>query len=156
MKEKNSEGAFQKSVLVTDDNESITEMLKNVLESRYQVTTVNDSLKALELILATNYDLIISDIVMPHMNGIELHQEVRRKRPGIERRMLFISGALDGWFRDILEATGNLFLSKPFSLWDLLAVVNYFFTVYQVDECHSTRSQKLDEVPLSISFKRFT
>ena len=141
MKGENSEGAIRERVLIVDDEESITELLKLILESRYRVTTVNDSLSALELILTMDYDLIISDIMMPRMNGIELYYEVKRMRPGMEKRILFISGAMDGGFRGVVEEMGNVFLTKPFSLASFLEAVNRFFTTYQLKR-YSPRHDK--------------
>lgn len=148
MRGENSEGAIRERVLIVDDEESITEMLKLILESRYRVTTVNDSLSALELILTMDYDLIISDIMMPRMNGIELYHEVKRKRPGMEKRILFISGALDGRFRGVVEEMGNVFLPKPFSLAGFLEAVNRFFTTYQLNGY----SPKHDKEPAHSNF----
>lgn len=137
MKDRNSEKAIQERILIIDDDECLAEALKATLEPRYRVTAVNDGLKALELVLTTDYDLIISDMMMPSLSGTDLYREVKRKRPGLEKRILFISGYLDWRLRGFLKETGNLFLSKPFSLMDLLEVVNRFFTTYRLLRCPS-------------------
>lgn len=127
----------QEQILIIETDEYLAEALKATLEPRYQVTAINDSLKALELILTTDYDLIISDLMMPSMSGTDLYREVKGKRPGLEKRILFISGYLDRGLRGFLKETGNLFLSKPFSLMDFLEVVNRFFTTYRLLRCPS-------------------
>ncbi|MBI2875648.1 MAG: response regulator [Candidatus Tectomicrobia bacterium] len=124
-------------ILILDDEEYLAEALKIILEPRYQVDTANDGLNALELIRAMDYDLIISDLMMPRMNGVELYGQVKRERPGLEKRILFISGSLDNASREFLEAAGSLFLPKPFSIIEFLEVVNHFFTTHQLNHCPS-------------------
>ncbi|MFW5739467.1 MAG: response regulator, partial [Myxococcota bacterium] len=74
------------------------------------------------LVKETDFDLIITDVIMPGMNGTELAAEVGRRRPDIP--VLFMSGAL----RDDLVGRGLLadhaaFLGKPFAPDDLLRAV---------------------------------
>jgi len=54
---------------------------------------------------------------MPGMNGIELYEEVARRRPGVERRMIFVTGDnLNPTTRQFLEQTGAVSVSKPFDI----------------------------------------
>ena len=73
-------------ILVVDDEQSMTQFLGIVLRKEgYQVTTVNSGRDALERVKAEPFDVVISDIKMPGMDGIQLlagHQEARRQHPG--------------------------------------------------------------------------
>ena len=83
----------------------------------YKNPIVNSGAAALNRLLATSYDLVFSDMKMPGMNGIELYEEVARRRPGVERRMIFVTGDnLNPTTRQFLEQTGAVSVSKPFDI----------------------------------------
>jgi DNA-binding response OmpR family regulator len=97
-------------------------MVREALEARgYRVLVARNGVEALDL--AGRYgdyiDLLITDVVMPQMNGAELAQRLERVRPGL--RVLFVSGYTDDAVirHGVLEAR-TAFLQKPFSL-DVLA-----------------------------------
>lgn len=64
-------------VLVVEDDEDVRDYLKNELAPYFHVTTANDGVEALEMIHKENFDLLISDIKMPQMDGLELLKKVR-------------------------------------------------------------------------------
>ena len=73
------------NVLIVDDEEEITVMMQRMLASNgYTVDTYNNSLDALEAFRGNpqNYDLLISDLTMPNMSGIELLQEIQKIKLG--------------------------------------------------------------------------
>jgi len=110
------------TVLVVEDEDAVRSMVREALEARgYRVLVARNGVEALDL--AGRYgdyiDLLISDVIMPQMNGAELAQRLARLRPGL--RVLFVSGYTD----DAVIRLGVLeqrtaFLQKPFSL-DVLA-----------------------------------
>jgi PAS domain S-box-containing protein len=110
------------TILVVEDEDAVRSMVREALEARgYRVLVARNGVEALDL--AGRYgdyiDLLISDVIMPQMNGAELAQRLARLRPGL--RVLFVSGYTD----DAVIRLGVLekrtaFLQKPFSL-DLLA-----------------------------------
>ena len=72
-------------VLIVDDDISTLSMIQIMLESQdYQVTVAYDGQQALEVIQSEDFDLIITDLKMPRMNGIELLKEVKANYPEIE------------------------------------------------------------------------
>ncbi|GAB6145747.1 hybrid sensor histidine kinase/response regulator [Desulfocicer niacini] len=73
--------AAQISVLVAEDSITSRMLLKSILESAgYQVKTVTDGLEALTELKATKYDLLVSDIDMPRMNGLVLTEKIREDK----------------------------------------------------------------------------
>ena len=110
------------TILVVEDEDAVRSMMREALEARgYRVLVARNGVEALDL--AGRYgdyiDLLITDVIMPQMNGAELAQRLARLRPGL--RVLFVSGYTD----DAVIRLGVLerrtaFLQKPFSL-DVLA-----------------------------------
>ncbi|MBL8936288.1 MAG: HD domain-containing protein [Archangium sp.] len=103
--------------LVVDDDPSITEVLRRVLESMgHPVTVHNDPLDAAQ---ETDFDLVLTDFMMPNLNGVELLGVLRAKRPDAVR--LLITAAND--FKVAIEAVnrGEVFriIGKPWQLHDL-------------------------------------
>jgi putative nucleotidyltransferase with HDIG domain len=103
--------------LVVDDDPSITDVLRRVLESMgHPVTVFTDPLEAAQ---ATDFDLVVTDYMMPNLNGIELLGVLRAKRPDAVR--LLITAAND--FKVAIEAVnrGEVFriIGKPWQLHDL-------------------------------------
>ncbi|RLD90676.1 MAG: response regulator [Bacteroidetes bacterium] len=69
----------EKKILVVDDSSSIRALLKMALEDEnYKVTLGEDGLDALKYLDGTHFDLVITDLHMPNMNGLELIHEVRK------------------------------------------------------------------------------
>ena len=112
------EPAQSRSILVVDDEPDVGDVLAEALRlDGHRVDTVNSGAAALNRLLATSYDLVFSDMKMPGMNGIELYEEVARRRPGVERRMIFVTGDnLNPTTRQFLEQTGAVSVSKPFDI----------------------------------------
>ena len=108
------------TVLVVEDDVAILEMIKDVLSQLgYTVITSNEANKALEIVRNTNViDLMVTDVIMPVMNGRELAKKVEAVHPGI--KCLYISGYPENAIgrHGVLE-NGVSFLPKPFSIVDL-------------------------------------
>lgn len=109
---------------VDDDQDSLNAFAALLQLEGAVVDAVGSSAHALELIEANTYDLMISDIAMPDMNGMELISEVRRRWP--ERQLLAISMSGYGRPVDALKsktAGFDIHISKPTSLQQLKAAV---------------------------------
>src|SRR5882724_7262341 len=106
----------RRTILVVDDEPDVAELLTEaLLLDGHRVDTVNSGAAALTRILDTSYDLMFSDMKMPGMSGIELYEEVARRRPGLERRMIFVTGDnLNLGTKQFLDRTGAVSVSKPF------------------------------------------
>lgn len=103
-------------ILVVDDEESIREFLEIMLRKEgYEITLAEDGLKAKELIQKKSFDMIISDLQMPNMTGIELLKYVRQDYP----EMLFMMITAFGTTETAVEAMkmgAYDYLTKPFKI----------------------------------------
>ena len=112
------------SVLVADDNADMREYLQRLLQTRYRVTAVADGQAALDAVRAAPPDLIISDVMMPGLDGLRLAQELRADPRTAGVPLLLLSAragqeaAVEG-----LEAGADDYLVKPFAAQELLARV---------------------------------
>jgi len=108
-------------ILVVDDEPFIAQLVADTLAAEgYQVDTAANGLLALELIKRESYDLILSDLRMPDLDGLALYRELESRRPDLLQRMIFISGTTDDpVYQKFLEQVDVPVLSKPFHLDDL-------------------------------------
>lgn len=113
----------QKKILVVDDDAEMRLLLRDFLTSRgYRVTTAGNGKAALGS-LGENPDLVISDIHMKPMGGLELLDELRRVRPEIP--VFLISAFGDAASERELKSHGaRRFFPKPFRLGDVAAAVS--------------------------------
>jgi len=114
------------SILLAEDDTSLRTFLTRALKKAgYEVMSVGDGEEALEAVRSQHFDLLLSDIVMPGLDGIELSRRAGRMRP--EMRIMFITGFAAVALNARNEAPqGAQVLSKPFHLKDLVEEVNRF------------------------------
>jgi PAS domain S-box-containing protein len=112
-------------ILVVDDEPGIAGVLAEVLQlDGHAVETVGDGEAALGKLAAGTYDLILSDIRMPELDGPSLYWELERRDPRLMGRMIFLTGdTLSTGTREFLEKTGAPCLAKPFALKDVREIV---------------------------------
>jgi CheY-like chemotaxis protein len=113
------------SVLVVDDEADLSALIEDILEaSGYQVETALDGAAALERLERDHFDLILSDVHMPGLDGMALYRELEQRRPELTPRMIFMTGnILDEDTADFFAATGAPCLRKPFMSEDLHRVL---------------------------------
>jgi CheY-like chemotaxis protein len=105
----------------------------------HAVETVGNGEAALEKLAVGEYDLILSDIRMPDLDGPSLYWKLERRDPRLLRRMIFLTGdTLSPGTREFLEKTGAPCLSKPFALSDVREIVQQ---VLQIQEREITGEQ---------------
>jgi PAS domain S-box-containing protein len=107
-------------ILVVDDEQLIGSTIRRLL-STHEVVALTDPRQALaRLCGGEHFDLILCDLMMPQLSGMELHQQLARARPEAARRMVFMTGgAFTDRAREFLEQVGNPQLGKPFAPQDL-------------------------------------
>jgi len=116
-----------KRVLVVDDQTPVRELVAAVLASDgHSVETARDGADALRLLdSAKPYDLIVSDLKMPGLDGPSLYLELTRRWPDTRPHLLFISGFVDSpEYSGFLEGTQVQVLLKPFAVDDLSRAVH--------------------------------
>lgn len=111
----------EKKILVVDDEASFRRLLLNFVESfEYICTEANSGHAALELLKKTHFPIIISDIVMPEMDGLELLNIVKKSYSDVD--VLIITGYESKYSPlEIVKAGASDFLAKPFSMEHLAA-----------------------------------
>jgi len=120
-------------ILLAEDDAVMREYLTRALEkSGYSVSAVDRGTAALPLLEQETFDLLLTDIVMPEMDGIELAQKASELVPNL--RVMFITG-----FAAVTLKAGSAMpqarvLSKPFHLRDLVLEVDRLFNVEALNE----------------------
>lgn len=108
---------------IAEDDPKIAALLKSALEENdYEVHTVANGIDALDLFLGKNFNLLIIDIMMPGLNGIQLCKHLRENTVQTPILMLTAMGTIDDKVTG-LEAGADDYLVKPFHLKELLARV---------------------------------
>jgi two-component system chemotaxis sensor kinase CheA len=116
----------QKRILVVDDTITARILMKNILESAgYLVKTANDGTEALKLMREGNFDLLVTDIEMPKMNGIELTAAVKNDDQTKQVPIILVTSMTDQHYRDKGNEAGAdaFFVKSSFDQNNLLDVV---------------------------------
>ncbi|GAA0447092.1 MULTISPECIES: cell cycle two-component system response regulator CpdR [Sphingomonas] len=113
-------------ILLAEDDQVMREYLTRALErSGYRVAAVDRGTAALPLLESETFDLLLTDIVMPEMDGIELAQKAQEIAP--EMRVMFITGFAAVTLKAGKAVPQARVLSKPFHLRDLVREVDQLF-----------------------------
>ncbi len=109
------------TILLVEDEQSLRSLIARGLRSRgYSVIEAANGIEALEALERSAVDLVVSDVVMPEMDGPALLKAIRGRNPDL--KILFVSG----WAEDAFENSLPLnqpFLAKPFGLGQLVSAV---------------------------------
>ncbi|MET1754613.1 cell cycle two-component system response regulator CpdR [Novosphingobium sp. RD2P27] len=115
-------------ILLAEDDQAMRTYLSRALQNAgYEVTAVDRGTEAIPLLENESFDLLLSDIVMPEMDGIELAQRCNEIAP--HTKVMFITGFAAVSLRASREAPQARVLSKPFHLRDLVLEVQRVFSV---------------------------
>jgi two-component system cell cycle response regulator CpdR len=113
-------------ILLAEDEDAMRTYLARALENAgYEVVAVDRGTAALPWLETQNFDLLLSDIVMPEMDGIELAQRCAELSP--DTKVMFITGFAAVTLKASREAPQAKVLSKPFHLKDLVMEVERVF-----------------------------
>jgi two-component system NtrC family sensor kinase len=109
-------GTRRRTILVVDDEAEIREALGDILlGERHRVATATSGREALERLSSEHFDVIITDMRMPDLDGRALYQEIERRWPGRARRVVFVTGdTLASALREFVHASGRPVIEKPF------------------------------------------
>jgi DNA-binding NtrC family response regulator len=112
------------NILIVDDDPRIPVLLKELLKSEgYESVLATNGMHALELIKQEAFDLIITDLRMPHMNGMELLREVKTLWPSIPVIMI-TAYASDKTAVESAKLGVFDYLAKPFKVEELIAAID--------------------------------
>ena len=111
-----------KILLVEDEPNVAAFITKGFTEQTYQVDTAYDGLMGQKLAQQNQYDIIVLDVILPHINGIELCREIRKYDKNVPIIMLSALGATDDIVTG-LDVGADDYIAKPFKFKELLARV---------------------------------
>ena len=111
--------------MIVDDDDTINFLLQRILEAEYRVTTANNGAQALTTLSDDDFDLVITDIRMPHLDGLQLLQSIRDNPATADLPVVMLSAIADN--KDVvhgLEMGANDYIAKPFDRRIVLARVH--------------------------------
>jgi CheY-like chemotaxis protein len=116
------------AILLADDMPAVRRAIATLLRrAGHEVTEVADGQAALEAARAERFDLVVADVIMPRLDGIEVLRALREEGPA-RPRLLAISGGTGGITGSealrVAEVTADAVLTKPFENAELLAAVD--------------------------------
>ncbi|MFT9816118.1 response regulator transcription factor [Lysinibacillus sp. NPDC056185] len=153
-----------KKVLIIEDEERITEFLElELTHEGFDVTVIHDGREGLETALNQHFDLILLDLMLPHLNGTEICRRIRL----VKETPIIMLTARDSIMDRVmgLDVGADDYMSKPFSIEELLArmrvifrrnerfeknVIKHLkFKEIQVDTMSRTVMKESEEIPLT-------
>ena len=119
------EPAAPARILLVDDDPLITLLLTDMLSlDGYDVDTAPNGVAALNKVQRKRYDLILTDLHMPELDGIGLYRELGRRQAHPQHKMIFLTGTTGASeAHRLVKETGVPLLRKPFNLVELLSLV---------------------------------
>lgn len=111
-------------LLIVDDDEEMRDLLRKVLEKEgYRVSVAGDGREALAVLAREAFDLVVTDMLMPHDGGLELLEALQKIQPALP---VIIVTAFGDWhsYTRALELGAAAFISKPLRMSELIAAVH--------------------------------
>jgi len=117
---------YRERILVVDDDRAIVATMKDVLDRHgFRVSTAGDGVKAMEMVKKENFDIIITDIHMPRMGGLETIQKIKQFSPSSFIVMMTGEGT-ESEIKEGLTEGGYACIHKPFSIKKLLGSIEWY------------------------------
>lgn len=143
-------------VLIVDDEASNIAILDRLFRDTYRTVTTNSGEKALELLATESFDLVLLDIMMPRVSGLDVVKAIRSEPRTAELPVILISARMDE--NDIVEGLtigANDYITKPFRLAELRARVRTQITLKRLqDERRETINELREAHDLKDRFLR--
>ena len=120
----------QPRILVVEDETNVRELEAEILRGEWEhVDTAVDGTDALRLLAEHVYAAIVSDLAMPKLDGRGLYEEVERRWPSVQQRLVFVTGYAEAEeYDEFLRHSGVPVLARPFRMADLLGAVKRAFS----------------------------
>jgi len=117
-----------KRILIVEDNKADVRLLKDILERRgYETLQTGDGLEAIKLALEHLPDLILMDIQLPEMSGLEVTRRLRGDDRSRHIPIVAVTAFAMGWHeRETLDSGCDAYIAKPISILGFLSTVESF------------------------------
>lgn len=126
-------------ILLVEDNRAVAETIAHALQNSYQVDIAGDGKSAIYKTDTSNYDLIILDLRLPDINGLDVCVQLRER--GVTSAILVLSGEVSVISKiNLLDAGANDYLTKPFSLGELKARMRSHIRSSKTAATHAPKS----------------
>lgn len=133
-------------ILVVDDELDMLMLLRMIIEDNtdYEVETTNNPSEALKMVMENDYDLVISDLKMPGMDGLELFDEVKEMDPDLPLIIITAYGSLETSAEAIKKGVAD-FITKPFRKDSILFTINRVLELARVRMENIKLKKKLEK-----------
>ena len=141
------------NILVVEDDQRVAELIQRGLEENgFNPTLAYDGLSGKKLALNNTYDLIITDIILPKIDGLDLCKQIREIQPGTPIIMLTALGTTDDKVEGF-DAGADDYLVKPFEMRELLARIRVLLKRRSADDNSSGSLLKIDDLEMNLHTK---
>ena len=132
-------------ILVVDDELDMLMLLRMIIEdnSDYAVETTNNPSEGLKMLTEKDYDLVISDLKMPGMDGMELFDELKEIKPGVPVIIITAYGSLETADEAMKKGVSD-FITKPFRKDSILFTINRVLGLARVQKENVELKKKLE------------
>ncbi|MDY6990512.1 MAG: response regulator [Thermodesulfobacteriota bacterium] len=132
-------------ILVVDDELDMLMLLRMIIEDNtdYEVETTNNPSEALKMFSEKDYDLVISDLKMPGMDGVELFGELIEMKPGVPVIIITAYGSLETADEAMKKGVSD-FITKPFRKDSILFTIKRVLELARVQQENIELKKKLD------------
>jgi len=134
-------------ILVIDDEPDMLVLLKMIIEDNtgYDVETTNNPAEGLKMLKEEAYDLVISDLKMPGMDGLEVFDELRKMKPDIPVIIITAYGSPEAADEALKKGVSD-FITKPFRKDTILFTMNRVLELFKLKKENLELKRRLDEM----------
>jgi CheY-like chemotaxis protein len=120
----------KRRILIVDDNAGNRLLMKYNLEGYFDIDFANNGYAAINKFKENHYDLILMDVMMPEMNGVETTKKIRSFEDGYHIPIFAITSHIfKDQKRECLDAGMNEYISKPIHIQALIERINHYITL---------------------------
>jgi two-component system cell cycle response regulator DivK len=121
---------YSKRILIVEDNQIDVRLMKDILEAHgYDTLQTGDGLEAIDLALANLPDLILMDIQLHRMSGLEVTRRLRGDKRSRRIPIIAVTALVTQWYkREALDSGCDAYMSKPITMFGLLRTVESFLS----------------------------
>ncbi len=122
-----SAAQLQKKILLVEDDPAFQEIMKEFLtEVGYEVVAVQNGVQGVHEVLASDFEVILCDMMMPTLPGDMFYRAVERMRPHLCQRFVFMTGHRGNpKVNDFIQTVRGTVLTKPFHIDDVLEMIAF-------------------------------
>ncbi len=133
-------------ILVIDDELDMLMLLRMIIEDNtdYEVDTTNNPSEALKMVMENDYDLVVSDLKMPGMDGLELFDEVKGMKPDLPLIIITAYGSLETADEAMKMGVAD-FITKPFRKDSIVFTINRVLELARVRRENIELKKKLEK-----------